>query len=155
MPERYPGFVGSVLEVHMAGGKSTVVTSARETTLLIGRLLLAWIFLHEGVSLALNFSGAIEMAAQFGLSVPLLVATIALQIVAGLSIAAGFLTRIGATALGLFCVATATLYHTNFSDQNELFHFEKDLAIAGGMFVLAAVGAGALSIDTWLKGRGF
>ncbi|EJL51421.1 putative membrane protein [Rhizobium sp. CF122] len=138
----------------MADGKSSVGTGAIDIALLIGRLLLAWIFLHEGVSLALNFSGAVEMAAQFGLSVPLLVATIALQIGAGLSIAAGLLTRIGATALGLFCVATATLYHTNFSDQNELFHFEKDLAIAGGMFVLAAVGAGSLSIDSWLRGRG-
>ncbi|MBB3399223.1 MULTISPECIES: DoxX family protein [unclassified Rhizobium] len=138
----------------MADGKSSVGTGAIDIALLIGRLLLAWIFLHEGVSLALNFSGAVEMAAQFGLSVPLLVATIALQIGAGLSIAAGLLTRVGATALGLFCVATATLYHTNFSDQNELFHFEKDLAIAGGMFVLAAVGAGSLSIDSWLRGRG-
>jgi putative oxidoreductase len=138
----------------MANGKSSVGTGARDVALLIGRLLLAWIFLHEGTSLALNFSGAVEMAAQFGLSVPLLVATIALQIGAGLSIASGLLTRIGASALGLFCVATATLFHTNFSNQNELLHFEKDLAIAGGMFVLAAVGAGALSIDHWLRNRG-
>ncbi|WP_028744701.1 DoxX family protein [Rhizobium mesoamericanum] len=137
----------------MADGKSSVDTGARDVVLLIGRLLLAWIFLHEGASLALNFSGAIEMAAQYGLNVPLLVATIALQIGAGLSIASGLLTRIGASALGLFCVATATLFHTNFSDQNELLHFEKDLAIAGGMFVLAAVGAGSLSIDRWLSER--
>ncbi|MEK1894952.1 MAG: DoxX family protein [Rhizobium sp.] len=138
----------------MADGKSSVGTGAIDIALLIGRLLLAWIFLHEGVSLALNFSGAVEMAAQFGLSVPLLVATIALQIGAGLSIATGLFPRIGASALGLFCVATATLFHTNFSDQNELLHFEKDLAIAGGMFVLAAAGAGTLSIDHWRRGRG-
>ncbi|MBZ9788830.1 DoxX family protein [Rhizobium sp. 3T7] len=138
----------------MADGKSSIGTGVIDIALLIGRLLLAWIFLHEGVSLALNFSGAVEMAAQFGLSVPLLVATIALQIGAGLSIATGLFTRIGASALGLFCVATATLFHTNFSDQNELLHFEKDLAIAGGMFVLAAAGAGALSIDSWLRARG-
>ncbi|WP_018854773.1 DoxX family protein [Rhizobium sp. 42MFCr.1] len=138
----------------MADSRSPVTPGARDIAILIGRLLLAWIFLHEGVSLALNFSGAVEMAAQFGLSVPLLVATIALQIGAGLSIAGGLLTRFGAAALGLFCVATATLYHTNFSDQNELLHFEKDLAIAGGMFVLAAAGAGALSIDHWLRSRG-
>ena len=137
----------------MADSKPSVGANVRDVALLIGRLLLAWIFLHEGVSLALNFSGAVDMAAQFGLSVPLLVATIALQICAGLSIATGFLTRIGASALGLFCVATATLFHTNFSDQNELLHFEKDLAIAGGMFVLAAIGAGTLSIDRWLRDR--
>ncbi len=137
----------------MVDGKSSFAIDIRDVGLLIGRLLLAWIFLHEGASLALNFSGAVEMAGQFGLSVPLLVATIALQIGAGLSIATGVLARIGASALGLFCVATATLFHTNFADQNELLHFEKDLAIAGGMFVLAAAGAGALSIDSWLRTR--
>ncbi len=39
------------------------------------------------------------------------------------------------------------LFHTNFANHNELLHFEKDLAIAGGMFVLAAAGAGALALE--------
>lgn len=42
---------------------------------------------------------------------------------------------------------TASLFHTNFASQNELLHFEKDLAIAGGMFILALSGAGGLSVD--------
>lgn len=137
----------------MTDGKTLAGTGAVDTALLIGRLLLAWIFLHEGSSLALNFSGAVEAVAPLGVSAPLLVATIILQIGAGLSIATGLLARVGASALGLFCIATATLFHTNFSDQNELLHFEKDLAIAGGMFVLAAAGAGSLSLDSWLRRR--
>lgn len=137
----------------MTDGKTLAGTGAVDTALLIGRLLLAWIFLHEGSSLALNFSAAVEAVAPLGVSAPLLVATIILQIGAGLSIATGLLARVGASALGLFCIATATLFHTNFSDQNELLHFEKDLAIAGGMFVLAAAGAGSLSLDSWLRRR--
>ncbi|RVB82165.1 DoxX family protein, partial [Mesorhizobium sp. M7A.F.Ca.AU.002.04.1.1] len=62
------------------------------------------------------------------------------------------LTRLGAVALGLFCLATAALFHTNFASQNELLHLEKDLAIAGGMFVLAIAGAGAISLDRVLNG---
>lgn len=47
--------------------------------------------------------------------------------------------RLAALTLGLFCIATATLFHTNFGNRNELLHFEKDLAIAGGLFALGAV----------------
>ncbi|TGS85478.1 DoxX family protein, partial [bacterium M00.F.Ca.ET.177.01.1.1] len=81
-----------------------------------------------------------------------LLATIALQLGAGLSVAVGILTRLGAIGLGLFCLTTASLFHTNFASQNELLHFEKDLAIAGGLFVLALSGAGTISLDTLLKG---
>jgi putative oxidoreductase len=47
---------------------------------------------------------------------------------------------------------TASLFHTNFASQNELLHFEKDLAIAGGMFILALAGSGRLSLDRVLAG---
>lgn len=115
--------------------------------LLAGRLLLALIFVHEGVALALHFDGTVKAMAQLGIGLPLVLATIALQIGAGISIGLGVLARIGAVALGLFCLATATLFHTDLANHNELLHFEKDLAIAGGMFVLAVVGAGTLSLD--------
>lgn len=121
--------------------------------LLLGRLLLSLIFLHEGSTLAANIAATIDTFATLGLSAPVALAVIALQIGAGLSIAAGFLSRLGALALALFCLATAFLFHTNFASQNELLHFEKDLAIAGGMFVLAASGAGSISIDNLLKRR--
>ncbi|WP_209881390.1 DoxX family protein [Rhizobium leguminosarum] len=119
--------------------------------LFLGRLLLSLIFLHEGLSLATNITATIDTFATLGLSAPVALAVIVLQIGAGLSIAAGFLTRLGALALALFCLATALLFHTNFASQNELLHFEKDLAIAGGMFVLAASGAGSISIDKLLQ----
>ena len=48
--------------------------------------------------------------------------------------------------MGLFCLATAILFHTNFANRNELLHFEKDLALAGGMFVLMLRGAGGYSV---------
>jgi putative oxidoreductase len=56
-------------------------------------------------------------------------------------------------ALSLFCLATAFLFHTNFAVRNELLHFEKDLAIAGGMFVLVVCGAGRWSVDSWRRIR--
>lgn len=124
---------------------------AGDFILLAGRLLLALIFVHEGVSIVLNFSRMMQAMAQLGIGLPLAVATIALQIGAGSAIALGLLTRLGAAALGVFCLLTATLFHTNFASQNEFLHFEKDLAIAGGMFVLVVMGPGALSLDAWLR----
>ena len=115
--------------------------------LLASRLLLAWIFVHEGASLAANLDAASTSMAKMGVSSLMLIPTIALQLIAGIAIAVGWHARIGAVALGLFCLATAIMFHTTFANRNEMLHFEKDLAIAGGMFALMVRGAGRWSID--------
>jgi putative oxidoreductase len=130
------------------GNQNTTLDSV---VLLAGRLLLAWIFVHEGVFLITNFDTASASMAKLGVPGFALIPTIGLQLVAGFAIAVGWHARWGAAALGLFCVATAALFHTNFANRNELLHFEKDLAIAGGMFVLMLRGAGGLSIDSFYK----
>jgi putative oxidoreductase len=121
--------------------------------LLVSRLLLAWIFIHEGVFLATNFDTASAGMTKLGVPAYLLIGTIALQLVAGIAIAAGWYARAGAAALGLFCLATATLFHTNLANRNELLHFEKDLAIAGGMLLLMLRGAGGWSVESLLRAR--
>jgi putative oxidoreductase len=126
---------------------------AADLFLLAARVLLAFIFLHEGFTLVLHFQEASAAVAKFRVPPPLLIATIALQLGAGILIALGWHARIGALALALFCMMTAALFHTNLSVQNELLHFEKDLAIAGGMLALAVAGSGAYSLDV-IKGRG-
>ncbi|KEC74666.1 UNVERIFIED_ORG: putative oxidoreductase [Rhizobium esperanzae] len=133
-------------------GASSRLRSA-DLILLLGRLLLSPIFLHEGLSLAADLAATLDAFEKLGLSAPIAFATIVLQIGAGLCVATGFLSRLGALALALFCLATAFLFHTNWASQNELLHFEKDLAIAGGMFVLAAAGPGSISIDYLLNTR--
>ena len=115
--------------------------------LLASRLLLAWIFVHEGALLAANLDAASTSMAKMGVSSLMLIPTIALQLIAGIAIAVGWHARIGAVALGLFCLATAIMFHTTFANRNEMLHFEKDLAIAGGMFALMVRGAGRWSID--------
>jgi putative oxidoreductase len=119
--------------------------------MLVGRLLLAWIFLHEGAFLLVNYSASSAAMAKMGAPSFALAPVIALQLVAGLAIAIGWYTRCGALALGLFCLATAMLFHTNFAIRNELLHFEKDIAIAGGMLVLTVCGAGRWSVDGWRR----
>jgi putative oxidoreductase len=122
-------------------------TKFDDAVLLAARLLLAWLFVHEGVALVLNFDAAASGMAKMGVPAPLLVTTIALQLFGGMAVAVGWQARLGAAGLGLFCLATAVLFHQNFANRNELLHFEKDLAIAGGMFVLMVRGAGAWSLE--------
>ena len=131
--------------------RSLIRSAGSDIVLLAGRLLLATIFLHEGVTLAVNFNATAASFAKLGLELPVTLGVVMLQLGAGFSVAAGLATRLGAFALGIFCLMTAVLFHTNFASQNELLHFEKDFAIAGGMFVLAMSGAGSLSIDAILK----
>ena len=119
-----------------------------DLVLLASRLLLAWIFVHEGAFLAMSFDAASSSMAKLGVPAFALIATIALQLIAGIAIAVGWYAQLGAAGLGVFCLATAMLFHTNFAVRNELLHFEKDLAIAGGMFVLMARGAGRWSVDS-------
>jgi putative oxidoreductase len=121
--------------------------------LLASRLLLAWIFVHEGEWLITNFAAASAGMAKLGVPAFALVATITLQLIAGIAIAVGWHARLAAAALGLFCLATAMLFHTNFANRNELLHFEKDLAIAGGMFILMLRGAGGYSLETLARQR--
>jgi putative oxidoreductase len=67
-----------------------------------------------------------------------------------LLVAAGFMTRFAALLFAAFCLLTAIVFHRQFSDQNQLLHFQKDLAIAGGFIVLACCGSGNWSIDRYL-----
>jgi putative oxidoreductase len=128
-------------------------TMLDNAVLLASRLLLAWIFAHEGISLATNFAAASTGMAKLGVSALVLIATIGLQLVGGIAITLGWHARLGAAALGLFCLATAILFHTNFANRNELLHFEKDLAIAGGMFLLMLRGAGGYAVDAYVPNK--
>ena len=121
--------------------------TAGDGLLFVARILLAFIFLHEAVTLTIGFEAAVLTMNKVGVPGPLLAAAVVLQAGAGLSLALGWHGRLGALALGLFCLATAFRFHTDFANHNELLHFEKDLAIAGGMFVLAVAGTGLWSMD--------
>ncbi|MBB3611213.1 DoxX family protein [Rhizobium sp. BK602] len=131
--------------------ENAILVNFADMALLFGRILLSLLFLEEGIELASNFDTALEVMAKLGVSAPIATATIVLQLAAGLAIALGLMTRLAAFGLGVFCLLTATLFHTNFASHNELLHFEKDLAIAGGMFALIVSGAGKLSLDMLIR----
>ena len=114
---------------------------------LLGRFLLSALFLHEAWSKVTEYSMTIAYMQAFGVPAQLLPLAIAFELGCGLLILFGYQTRIAALLLAGFCVTTAALFHTRFADRNQLLHFEKDLAIAGGFLLVFAQGSGSWSID--------
>lgn len=116
----------------------------------IGRLLIGLPFMTSGLSKVANFAGTIALIKSSTLPLPPSLAyagALAVEIGCGLLIVLGYKTRIAAGIFCLFCLTTAMFFHTNFSDPNQIFHFIKNLIMAGGLLQIVAYGAGALSID--------
>src|SRR5215510_16399726 len=89
---------------------------------LVGRLLLAAIFLHEAWSKLTGYSGALAYMQAFGVPGQLLPLAIAVELGCGALIAFGYYTRGAAFVLALFYVATAILFHFQLGDRNQLLH---------------------------------
>jgi len=122
----------------------------KEAAALAGRLLLSALFLHETYAKLTAYSAAVAYSEAFGVPGGLLPLAIAVEVGCGALILIGFYTRAAALILAGFCVATAVLFHNKLGVRNELLHFEKDLAIAGGLLVLYAHGAGRWALDAFL-----
>ncbi|MEJ8850532.1 DoxX family protein [Variovorax rhizosphaerae] len=135
-----------------SSGVST--NSLQDITALIGRILIAYLFIPAGIGKLTNFSGTVGYVASSGLPLPEVGAAIAIFVEVGLGIALllGFKTRITAFAMALFTVAAALFFHKYWSAPDAMkmmqtINFNKNMAIAGGLITLAGFGAGRLSID--------
>lgn len=114
---------------------------------LTGRLLLAHIFLLAGINKIAGYAGTAAYMASKGVPGELLPLVILLQIGGALALIVGFHVRWAALALAGFCLLSAAIFHSDFANQMQQIMFMKNLAIAGGLAVLAASGAGAYSWD--------
>ena len=114
---------------------------------LTGRVFISGVFLLSGFNKIVNYDGTVGWMESFGLSGFLLVPAIILEILAPILIIIGYQTRISAGALSLFCVSTAVIFHTDFSDQMQLIAFMKNIALAGGFLFLVVNGAKGYCLD--------
>jgi putative oxidoreductase len=117
-------------------------------------VLLALMFVLAGFSKLGNIAGTAGYIASAGLPVAtvLAVAVGLLEVVGGLALAVGFHARWAALALGLFTILATLLFHKFWAvpaaqQSVQQLMFMKNLAVSGGMFMVAALGAGPLSID--------
>jgi putative oxidoreductase len=123
---------------------------------LIGRILIAILFIIAGIGKIENPAGTMQYIASGGLPLPMAAYLVAVLIEVGGSIllVLGWQTRAVAAIMALFTLVTAFAFHKNFADHGQQINFLKNLAIAGGLFHILAYGAGAFSLDHRLSQRG-
>lgn len=117
-------------------------------TQLVARIMLAHIFLIAGLQKIGGYEGTQGYMESVGLPGMLLPLVIFLEVGGGLAIIVGWQTKLAALALALFSIAAAVLFHNNFSDQMQTILFMKNIAMAGGLMLLAVYGAGGYSVDS-------
>jgi putative oxidoreductase len=124
------------------------------TIALVGRILLAAIFVISGFNKISGFESVAGYIASKGLPVPQVLAalTIALELGGGILLVVGFKTRIVALLFFLWLIPTTIIFHKFWGIdaaqvQNQMNNFLKNVSIMGGMLLLCAFGPGALSVD--------
>lgn len=125
---------------------------------LIGRILLAIVFVPAGFGKIAGFAGTVGYAASAGLPLPAVGVAIALviELIGGLALLVGFGTRIAAIALAVFTLVASFYFHAYWAlpaeqQMMQQLMFFKNIAITGGLLAFAAFGAGAFSVDARRK----
>ena len=103
---------------------------------LVGRVFISLVFLLSGINKIGNYEGSIGWMESFGMPGIFLIPAIILEIVAPILIIIGYKVKIAAALLSVFCIATALIFHTDFSNQMQIVSFMKNIALAGGFLFL-------------------
>ena len=119
----------------------------KSTTELLGRVLIAGLFLLSGVGKITAYTATAGYMASVGVPGGVLPLVIATEVLGSLAIVLGWKTRIVSFLLAGFTLLTGILFHTNFADQMQMIMFMKNVSIAGAFLLLTVNGAGPLSLD--------
>lgn len=129
-------------------------TTLQNPLSLLGRLLLAALFLPAGIGKLIGFAGTVGYISSKGLPLPEVGAAIAVvvEVLGGLALILGFGTRLAAIVLAFFTLAATVFFHNFWAVPAEQqmvqqLMFMKNIAVTGGLLTLAAWGAGAWSLD--------
>ena len=118
---------------------------------LLARILISALFLINGIFKITNYDGALDWMEGYGMPGVLLIPAIILEILGPILIIIGYQTKITAAFLSLFCLATAVIFHNDFSNQMQLTSFLKNIALAGGFLFLVINGSKKFSLDNKLN----
>lgn len=120
---------------------------------LIGRILIAQLFIYFGYTKIIGFAGTTGYIASKGLPLPQLLTllTIVIEVGGGLMILVGYRARLAAAVLFLWMIPVSFLFHNYWSMEgpavmaNQV-NFQKNLALMGAMFFIYAFGPGRYSL---------
>jgi putative oxidoreductase len=137
----------------------SMAASASDIVLLIGRILLGWIFVRSGYGKLFNVEAYAATFPVRGLPPFLAYIAVPFEFFGGLALIFGLATRYIVLGFVIFMLVATFSSHRywDFTDaaarrvQDSSFY--KNMAMLGGIFFLFVCGAGRLSIDGWLRKR--
>lgn len=134
-------------------------TQSQNALSLIGRILVALLFVPAGWGKLVGFAGTVGYIASKGVPLPDVCAAIAVaaELGLGLMLLVGWQARWAALGLALFTVVITFIFHNFWSApaaemEAQQLNFVKNMAISGGLFAFAALGAGGWSLDGRRRG---
>ena len=126
---------------------------------LVGRLMIAAIFVVSGFGKITGFDGTVGNIASKGLPLPQLaaIAAIIVELGGGILLILGWKTRWAAAAMCIFTVVAALIFHNFWAvpaeqAQNQMIHFMKNICMAGGLLYVVVFGSGPLAVDAGASG---
>ena len=114
---------------------------------LVARIFISLIFLLSGINKIGNYEGTVGWMETLGVPGIFLIPAIILEIAAPVLIMVGYKVKISAALLSVFCVTTAIIFHSDFSDQMQFISFMKNIGLAGGFLFIVVNGAKYFSLD--------
>ena len=118
---------------------------------LIGRVLISSLFLVSAFNKIFSIGGSMDWMEGFGVPGFLIYPAIILEIILPLFVIVGYRARISAGLLAIFCLATAFIFHLDFSNQMQLVSFLKNIGLAGGFLFIVVNGTRDWSVDRGKK----
>ena len=129
-------------------------TQASDLMALLSRILIAVLFLPFGWEKVADFGGTVQYIAAAHFPLPPVAAVIGIvaELVLPILLVAGWQTRWVGLALAIYTFVLPFVFHHYWSAPPAQWYevrsnFYKDLGIAGGLFAIAAWGAGGWSVD--------
>ena len=114
---------------------------------LVGRIFISLVFLLSGYNKIFNYDNTVAWMEGFGIPGFLLWPAIVLEILLPIFIIIGYRTQISAIVLAAFCIATALLFHLDFTNQMQTIALLKNFGLAGGFLFIAVNGPKEWAID--------
>ena len=133
----------------MTNAFDTKAAGFQDIALVAGRILLGALFIIAAYNKFKGYDGTIAYFTRLGVPAASVTAPLVelFEVVAAVMLIVGYQTRLVALTIVVFVLVAALFAHTNFADGNQLNHFLKNVAIAGGCLSLFASGAGGFSVD--------
>ena len=114
---------------------------------LIGRVLISSLFLVSAFNKIFSIDGSMNWMEGFGVPGFLIYPAIILEIILPIFVIVGYRARVSAGLLAIFCLATAFIFHLDFSNQMQLVSFLKNIGLAGGFLFIVVNGTRDWSVD--------